>query len=387
MKREASHDAEGGPAIKQARLSPSALDNDNILSLEVKDSAKTLFRRLCKDFGWSPTEPIRVKIGQLLSIDTSRSNLEPALFAFVQHLSFVWHVHENALFVGSKKTDVVGQVLVDRFWPAFTTAFGLTSDEGNYKYISGVHTILLTFPRLRKSCTISELGRWAEGRLTTATDHIPLRKYELPFLLESVWMSKPLEPQRPQPVTPSEGSRSGPTVQTNSTTGRRSSVREIDRIQNIIQMQRKQLLTGIGSHDKRNPGSPQSSIAESGERSYEPLEFSETASEVASEVSKNTSSKDNHRFEFGLNESAIRRMHDALNSPCIEISATESDAAANAKVEMTLTFDARVFRQQTALQLSSITSVESPPILPSRRAAIEMLCALAMETVVDDIQE
>ncbi|KAH0352408.1 hypothetical protein KCU83_g3701, partial [Aureobasidium melanogenum] len=430
MKREASHDAEGGPAIKQARLSPSALDNDNILSLEVKDSAKTLFRRLCKDFGWSPTEPIRAKIGQLLSIDTSRSNLEPALFAFVQHLSFDWHVHENALFVGSRKvngrvrliwykpstpgasvggslwidqtsqyhengiapytppkTDVVGQVLVDRFWPSFTTAFGLTSDEGNYKYISGVHTILLTFPRLRKSCTISELGRWAEGRLTTATDHIPLRKYELPFLLESVWMSKPLEPQRPQPVTPSEGSRSRPTVQTNSTTGRRSSVREIDRIQNIIQMQRKQLLTGIGSHDKRNPGPPQSSIAESGERSYEPLEFSETASEVASEISKNTSSKDNHRFEFGLNESAIRRMHDALNSPCIEISATESDAAANAKVEMTLTFDARVFRQQTALQLSSITSVESPPILPSRRAAIEMLCALAMETVVDDIQE
>ncbi|KAH0360347.1 hypothetical protein KCU65_g9452, partial [Aureobasidium melanogenum] len=423
MKREASLDAEGGPATKQARLSPSALENDDTPSLEVRDSYKTLFKRLCRDFGWSPTEPIRAKIGQLLSIDTSRSNLEPALFAFVQHLSFVWHAQESALFIGSKKVngrvrliwykpstpgasvgsslwidqtsqyhengiapytppknDVAGQVLVDRFWPSFTTAFGLTSNEGNYKYISGVHTILLTFPKLRKSCNISELGRWAEGRLTTATDHAPLRKYELPFLPESVWMSKPLDLQRPQPVTPSEGSKSRPTVH-------RSSIREIDRIQNPIQTQREQLLTGVGRHDKRNPGSPQPSIAESDERSHEPLGSSETASEVTSEVSKNTSSRDDRQIAFGLNESAIKRMHDALNSPCIKISATEPDATANAKVEMTLTFDARVFRQQPALQLSPITSVESPPVLPSRRAAIRMLCALAMGTVVDDAQK
>lgn len=94
MKREASIDAEGGPATKQARLSPSALDNDNIPSLEVKDATKTLFRGLCKEFGSTPTEPIRTKISQLLEIDPSESDLEPALFAFVQNLSFIWRANE-----------------------------------------------------------------------------------------------------------------------------------------------------------------------------------------------------------------------------------------------------------------------------------------------------
>lgn len=427
MKREASLEAEGGSATKQARLSPSALVKDDVPSLEVKDSTKTLFERLCKEFGWSPNEAIRAKISHLLSIDRSRSNLEPALFAFVQHLSFVWHSHEGALFIGSKKVngrvrliwykpstpgasvgsslwiehpgsvedggllkytarleDMVDQVLVSHFWPSFTTAFGLTSDEGNYKYISGVHTILLTFPKLRKSCPIYELRRWAEGRLTTATDHVPLRKYELPFLPESVWMSKPLESQLPRTYTPSQGSASGSIASSSPSTARRSSIREIDRIQNIIQPQRGQTSTGAEKQEKRKPGPPLPSIAGSCES--EPTVSSETASEAAAEVFENTSSNDDHQLEPELDDPALKHMHDILNSACIKISATEPDAAANEQVQMTLTFPAHIFRQQSALQLSPITSVDLPPIVPPRRLVLEALCALAMNTVDSDAQ-
>ncbi|KAG9522909.1 hypothetical protein KCU93_g6776, partial [Aureobasidium melanogenum] len=427
MKREASLEAESGPATKQARLSPSALNNNDILSLEVKDYKKTLFNRLCKDFGWSPTEAVRAKIGQLLSIDTLRSDLEPALFAFVQHLSFVWHAHEGALLIGSKKVngrvrliwykpytpgasvgsslwiehpdsvedggllkytarlgDVIDQVLVSHFWPSFTTAFGLTSDEGNYKYISGVHTILLTFPKLRKSCPIYELRRWAEGRLTTVTNHVPLRKYELPFLPDSVWMSKPLESQRPPTYTPSQGSASGSIASSSPSTARRSSVREIDRIQNIIQPQRGQTSTGVEKQDKRKPGPPLPSIAGSG--GSEPTESSETASEAAAEVFENTSSKGDHQLEPELDDPALQHMHDILHSACIKISAAEPDAAANEQVQMTLTFPAHIFRQQSAFQLSPIASVDLPPIVPPRRLVLEALCALAMNTVDSDSQ-
>ncbi|KAK6004622.1 hypothetical protein QM012_008484 [Aureobasidium pullulans] len=430
MKREASlDDAEGGPATRQARLSPSALDSDDSPCLEVRDSTRPLFRRLCKEFGWPPTGAIGAKISHLLGIDTSRSDLEPALFAFVQHLSFIWHADEGALFIGVKKVndrhrliwykpstsgasvgsslwmdrpgshdnngmssytprmnDVVDQVLVSRFWPSFTTAFGLTSDEGNYKYISGVHTILLTFPRLGKSCTNTELRRWAAGRLTALTDHVPLRKYELPFLPESVWMSKSIEPQRPRMYTPSGGSSSGAVIPSSSSTTRQSSVREIERIQNIIQTQRGQKHTGHGRLDKRKPRSPQPTVAESGERISEPLESSETASEAATEGLKSTSPKDDRQFELELNAPAVKRMHEIFDSACIKISAIELDAAANAQVQMTFTFPAQVFQQQSVLHFSPIASVDLPPIAPLRRLVLEALCALAMNTVDDDGQ-
>lgn len=297
-------------------------------------SAKMYFRGLCIKFGWTPTELIRSKIVDLLGVETSRiDEFEPALFAFVQHLSFIWN--EDALFVGSKKInnmnravwykplrpgDSIGdslwldqrgsfngdkihkctvrsnEPLVDYFWPSFTTAFGLSRGQCDPRYISGVHTILLTFPKLRKSCPDYEIRAWTEGRLTTATDHTPLRKYELPFLPESVWMSKPVGSQRPGPITPSEGSRSRPGAHANSITGRRSSIREIERIQNIIQGQRRQL---EGTGERRNRGKPDSnrhSVLESVETSSEVCETNETASEANTGVYKNTTSESDGRL-------------------------------------------------------------------------------------------
>ncbi|KAH0001778.1 hypothetical protein KCU78_g14706, partial [Aureobasidium melanogenum] len=413
MKREASLEAEGGSATKQARLSPSALVKDEVPSLEVKDSTKTLFERLCKEFGWSPTEAIRAKISHLLSIDRSRSNLEPALFAFVQHLSFVWHSHEGALFIGSKKVngrvrliwykpstpgasvgsslwiehpgsvedggllkytarleDLVDQVLVSHFWPSFTTAFGLTSDKGNCKYISGVHTILLTFPKLRKSCPIYELRRWAEERLTTATDHVPLRNRWSPNFLEPIHhlkaLHRALSPHRVLALPADQPSE------------------RLIASRTSFNLSADKPHTGAEKQDKRKPGPPLPSIAGSCES--EPTVSSETASEAAAEVFENTSSKDDRQLEPELDDPALKHMHGILNSACIKISATEPDAAANEQVQMTLTFPAHIFRQQSALQLSPIVSVDLPPIVPPRCLVLEALCALAMNTVDSDAQ-
>lgn len=240
MKREASSDPETRPVAKQACLSLDASNSDQASNLLVKPSVEPLFRRLCRQFGWSPTELTCTKISDLLSIDTSRTNnVEPALFAFVQHFPFIWN--DGALFIGSKRInnivrsvwykpftlgDSVGESLhlnhkdsfngsslhkstpkldeslVDYFWPSFTTAFDLTSQRGDYKYITGVHTILLEFPKLRKLCSDYELRAWAEGRRSRATDHTPLRKYELPFLPDSVWMSKPIPKRAPRGAPP-----------------------------------------------------------------------------------------------------------------------------------------------------------------------------------------
>lgn len=358
---------------------------------------------------------------------------EPALFAFVQHLSFIWN--QDALFVGSKKInnmsravwykplrpgDSIGdslwldqrgsfngdkihkctirsnEPLVDYFWPSFTTAFGLSKGQCDPRYISGVHTILLTFPKLRKSCSEYEIRAWAEGRLTTATDHIPLRKYELPFLPESVWMSTPIGSQRPEPITPSEGSRSRPGAQTISITGRRSSIKEIERIQNIIQGQRRQLK---GTGERQNRGKPhfkRHSVLESIERSSETCETNEITSEANTEVYRNATSESDGRltpvdFSEYIDLTAVDHVNRLLQQNNVEVAfgtAERIAGTAHANVQLTVTFPTRIRQQQTqpTLQLSSITSIDLPPILPSRRAALELLCALAMETATSDNQ-
>lgn len=68
------------------------------------------------------------------------------------------------------------------------------------------------------------------------------------------------------------------------------------------------------------------------------------------------------------------------------LQATQSSSLSYSNVQLTVTFPTRIRQQQPTLHFSSITSVESPPVLPARRAAIRMLCTLAMGTVVEDTQ-
>jgi hypothetical protein len=426
MKREASSDCEDRPVAKQARLSPYAFDRDKPSSLVVKQSVEPLFRKLCRDFGWSPTELVCGKISDLLSIDTSRTdNVEPALFAFVQYLPFIWN--NGALLIGSKKInnivrsvwykplrlgDSVGEsihlnqgdsfngeslhksgpklsnTLVDRFWPSFITAFDLSSRKGDYRYIMGVHTILHALPKLRKSCDDRELRAWAEKGSTTATVHIPLKKYELPVLPESVWMSKPLEMQRPPPIPPPAGSSSHSSAQSSSTAVPRPSFRDIDRIQSMILRQRGRLIAGSEQQDRRESRLRRSSVLKSEERSSEPTEATEVASDAATETSNDTASQvDRQPTPMGLLDlSAIDHVNHILQHNNIDVSSDGKERTAEAQVQLTVTFPARVSQQKPALQLSPITSTGTQPVVPSCRLVLEALCALAMTAADDNTQ-
>lgn len=429
MKREASSDPETRPVAKQARVSPDALNNNQASNLLIKPSMEPLFRRLCNQFGWSPTELTCTKISDLLRIDTSRTtNVEPALFAFVQHLPFVWN--DGALFIGSKRInsmvrsvwykpltpgDSVGESLylnqrdsfngssihksipkvdeslVDYFWPSFTTAFDLTSQKGDYKYITGVHTILLEFPKLRKICSDYELRAWAEGRLSSATNHTPLRKYEMPFLPDSVWMSKPIvrpAPRGPPRLSGSGGFSSRSSRQPSSATIPRSSIENIERVQSLIQDQRGRLVAVDAQRERRPSRSRRPTIQSFVERSSECTEATEPVSELVAETSNNaTSQMDREATPMRpLDPSAVDHGSPMLQHNDVKVAFSTSDRITEAQVQLTVTLPTRFLQQHSVLHFSPVTSVDLPPIVPPRRLVLQALCALAMNTVDDSDQ-
>jgi len=445
MKREASSDPEDPPVTKRVRLLPQVTGKNQLSSLKVKGSAEGLFGRLCRDFGWTPTELFCAKIIDLLDIDTSKSNhVEPALFAFVQHVPFVWD--DGALFIGCKtinkavrtvwykpalpgcsvKTSTyIGQKdsfagdtilktkschngsVVDRIWPSFTTIFGMSNQGVGYKYLMGVHTILLEFPKLRKkSCSDHELRAWSQGRLTSATDHVPLKKHELPFLPESVWMSKPVgwrPPQVARPMPPSGGVSSRSNRQPSSTTTLQTSANNIDRVQSLTQLQRGQIIADHKHHERLPSELRRHNIL----NSEEPLGATNDTSEAAMEASLNASlqveRKPTPNGPLDLN--AVDHVNQILQNNNVDISFGRSDCTAEAQVQLAVTFPAHISQQQSMLQLSPIASVTSPtpilqqqlalqfspvssidlaPIVPHRHLVLDALCALVMSTTDDD---
>ncbi|KAH0288747.1 hypothetical protein M436DRAFT_62264 [Aureobasidium namibiae CBS 147.97] len=429
MKREASSDPETRPVAKQARLSLDALDSDHASNLLVKPSVDSLFRRLCTQFGWSPTELTCAKISDLLSIDTSRNdNLEPALFAFVQHLPFVWN--DGALFIGSKRIngvvrsvwykparlgDSVGEsmylsqrdnfedesivkskschtgAVVDRTWPSFTTAVDLSGQRGDYRYIVGVHNILLEFPKLRKSCNDYELQAWAAGRLTSATDYIPLKKYELPFLPESVWMSKPIgwrSSQDARPLTPSGSVSSRSSRQSSATTARHPSIKDIERVQTMIQGHLRRRVADSKQQERLSSGPRSHNILKPNERVSESIETDDMASEATTEASLNASSDEaRESIPRGLlSLDSVEHVAQILRENSVDISFGDRNHAAEAQIQLTVTFPARISQQKPTLQFSSIATVDVPPVMPPRRLVLEALCAMALSATDDDNQ-
>lgn len=428
MKREASSDAEGPPAAKQVRPLPEVTDNHSS-DVMGKSSIEVHFIRLCRDFGWTPTELTCAKISDLLGIDTSRTrNFEPALFAFVQHLPFVWD--DGALFIGSKTinnkvrtvwykpTTPGGNVktnmylsqrdnsdtesivksksvhtgpAVDRFWPSFTTIFDMSSQKGDHRYIMGVHTILLEFPKLRKSCSYYKIRDWAEGRSTSATDHVPLKKYELPFLPESVWMSKPVgwrSAQDARPVKPPGRPPYHSSRQPSSMTAHRSSIADIERVQSMIQDQR-QRCAAYEQQERIQPGSIRQNVLTSDGRFSEPIETTGVAREMAMEAFLNAS------LEADREPTPLRLMslnvadHSSqiLQNKNFDVSFARPDRTAEAHTQPTVICSARVSQQQLPLQFSLITSVDLPPIVPRRHLILDALCALVMSTDNDNLPQ
>jgi hypothetical protein len=361
----------------------------------------------------------------------SRSdNVEPALFAFVKHVPFIWN--DGALFIGSKRIndtirsvwynpltpgDSVGEslylnqrdsfngdsihkctpkfdeALVDRFWPYFTTLFDLSIEKGDYKYITGVHTILFTFPKLRKSCSDRELRAWAEGRSNRATDHVPLKKYELPFLPESVWMSKPIgwrPPPGPRPSTPYGDSSSRQSRHSSSTTLHHSSIKDIERVQSLIQDQRGRLVTDHEQQADSYPELDRHNSSEWIEKSYEPTEatpeaITEVSNIAASQVERKTTPTGRPDLSTANSGNRVFQQDD------VELSFRTADRilldrSTVEEVRLTVIIPTHILLPQPVLQFSPLASVDIPPIVPPRRLILEALCALAMTTVENDTQ-
>jgi hypothetical protein len=87
-----------------------------------------------------------------------------------------------------------------------------------------------------------------------------------------------------------------------------------------------------------------------------------------------------------LDLSAIDHVNHILQHNNIDISFGGTERTAEAQVQLTVTFPARVSQQKPALQLSPVTSIGTQPVVPSRRLVLEALCALAMTAAVDDTQ-
>lgn len=428
MKREASSDAEGPPVARKARYSSKIPTRDHPYGLTIKRPMKAHFSRFCKDFGWCPTELICAKISKFLKIDISRpGQIEPALFAFVQYLPFIWD--SGALFIGSKRLNgVVRSVwykptklgdnvrdslhlnhlsqkdnfsgkgshkvvfqpehpLVDRFWPSFITAFDFYMLRGDERYIKGVYAILLEFSKLRKSCSDDNLRAWAEGRSTTATEHVPARKYELPFFPESVWMHKPLRSERPEPIAPYTGPSSLPDTQASSMPLRHSSIREIERVQSLIQNQRARLAAEEKRKERRGSRSRGHGIFEFNQRFSNSTKATDDASEMAMEAFLNASLEaDREPAPMRLrNLNAVDHGNQIFQNDNFDVSFGRPERAPETQAQLPVTFPARVPQQQLPLQFTHITSVDLPPIVPRRHLILDAICALVMSTNDDDL--
>lgn len=195
---------------------------DNLVSdgtetepIEVKEAVRDRFNSLCEEAGWTPTDAIRHALMVLTKIDGWRQReCEAALFAFVQHLDFVWmngwvllgikKFKAGVLCVwyrpiystkfrsiefcyGSQKTvfkpvDVKDRVDKDKVWPPFVKLFDLTNipREKQNLYLIGVFEILQKFTYMRGFLDPNDSE---DSALRPAS-------VELHFLPGSVWLKQ-----------------------------------------------------------------------------------------------------------------------------------------------------------------------------------------------------
>lgn len=203
----------GKPRLKYPVV-PPILEITEPHAVEVKEELRAKFDSLCEEAGWAPTNAIRDELRVLTKLDAKwkQRDCEAALFAFVQHLDFVWmsgyvllgrkKFREGILCVwyrpiytpterriefcyGPGKTvfkpeGVPGRVDKDKVWPPFTKLFDLTNlkrDKQNL-YLTGVWEILHKFKHMRGILDPNGLEN------DVSRSGLP----ELPFLPGSTWL-------------------------------------------------------------------------------------------------------------------------------------------------------------------------------------------------------
>ncbi|KAH0288789.1 hypothetical protein M436DRAFT_80276 [Aureobasidium namibiae CBS 147.97] len=215
-RQKARHVAQAGQPRLKYVVDNLNLDSTEADSIEVKEVVRERFNSLCEEAGWMPTDAIRRALMVLTKIDAGwrQRDCEAALFAFVQHLDFVWmngwvllgrkKFKAGVLCVwyrpiystksrsiefcyGSQKTvfkpvDLNDRVDKDKVWLPFTKLFdlpNLSRDKQNL-YLVGVFEILQKFTYMRG---FLDPNGSEDSALRPAS-------VELPFLPGSGWLKQ-----------------------------------------------------------------------------------------------------------------------------------------------------------------------------------------------------
>ena len=205
----------GQPRLKYV-MENFNLESTETESIEVKEAVRERFNSLCEEAGWTPTDATRRALMVLTKIDAGwrQRDCEAALFAFVQHLDFVWmngwvllgrkKFKAGVLCVwyrpiystksrsiefcyGSQKTvfkpvDLKDRVDKDKVWLPFIKLFDLPNlprDKQNL-YLTGVFEILQKFTYMRG---FLDPNGSEDSALRPAS-------VELPFLPGSGWLKQ-----------------------------------------------------------------------------------------------------------------------------------------------------------------------------------------------------
>lgn len=200
-------------------VDPPVLDATQSQPIKVKESLRAKFDVLCEEAGWAPTVAIRNELIELTKLDTERKqrDCEAALFAFVQHLDFVWmngwvllgrkKFKEGILCVwyrplylprgrsiefsyGSARTifkpvELKDRVDKDKIWAPFNKLFDLAnlSRDPQNLYLTGVYEILNKFTYMR-----GILNPNGPKDAVLRSGH--LEPPPLPFKLGSAWLKR-----------------------------------------------------------------------------------------------------------------------------------------------------------------------------------------------------
>lgn len=215
-RQKARHVAQAGQPRLKYVVDHLSLDSTEPESIELKEAVRERFNSLCEEAGWTPTDAIRRALSILTKIDAGwrQRECEAALFAFVQHLDFVWmngwvllgrkKFKAGVLCVwyrpiystkcrsiefcyGSQKTlfkpiSTKDRVDKDKVWPPFAKLFDLTNipREKQNLYLIGVFEILQKFTYMRG---FLDPNGSEDSALRPAS-------VELPFLPGSGWLKQ-----------------------------------------------------------------------------------------------------------------------------------------------------------------------------------------------------
>ncbi|THZ94964.1 hypothetical protein D6C83_09183, partial [Aureobasidium pullulans] len=354
-------------------------------SIEVKELVRTRFDSLCK----APTNAIRDELELLAKVDAEwrKRRCETALFAFVQHLDFVWD--DGYVLLGRKKFEdgvfAVGfrplyeekarkivfcygpehtafrpvgtaeRVDEDKIWPPFTRLFDFANliREDQNTYLIGVYEILSKFKSMRRALDPDNPG------VALSSSEPP----ELPFLPGSKWLREQRSLHRhsiPSRRSETELHDEKRHQATSSACALESDIRH-SALKQGHKRKRSDTSDSDGSTHK-NRISSQNTVSRSQQSSVDPLDGTQERPEVSSE---STSAHEASRTVM-----AHLMQH-------IELSCSVAETDNTSRVRITATLPKALFQAST-LKLSAMESINTAPVGRSRERVIRALEKIAI---------